>query len=67
MVVVVATPHGGFSALRDAAPRAGLPHCLVVDEGRTEVAPGTETVLAVGPGEVSRADATTTGRLWLLR
>ena len=68
MVVVVATPHGGFSALRDAAPRAGLPHCLVADEGRTEVAPGTETtVLAVGPGEVSRADATTTGRLWLLR
>ena len=67
VVVVVAAPHEGLSALRDAAPRAGLPHCLVADAGRTEVAPGTETVLAVGPGEVSRADATTTGRLRLLR
>ena len=67
VVVVVAAPHEGLSALRDAAPRAGLPHCLVAGAGRTEVAPGTETVLAVGPGEVSRADATTTGRLRLLR
>ena len=65
-MIVVAAPHGGLAALRDAASTAGLPHCLVADAGRTEVAPGTETVLAVGPGEVSRVDAIT-GRLRLLR
>ena len=65
-MIVVAAPHEGLSALRDAASNAGLPHCLVADAGRTEVAPGTETVLAVGPGEVSRVDAIT-GRLRLLR
>ena len=65
-MIVVAAPHEGLSALRDAASTAGLPHCLVADAGRTEVEPGTETVLAVGPGEVSRVDAIT-GRLRLLR
>merc|ERR1739841_175759 len=65
-MIVVAAPHEGLSALRDAASNAGLPHCLVADAGRTEVEPGTETVLAVGPGEVSRVDAIT-GRLRLLR
>lgn len=66
-VVVVAAPDAGFlRRARDAAARAGLPHCLVADAGRTEVAPGTETVLAVGPGEVSRVDAIT-GQLRLLR
>ena len=32
-VVVVAAPHEGLSALRDAASSAGLPHCLVADAG----------------------------------
>ena len=66
-VVVVAAPDADFlRRARDAAARAGLPYCLVADAGRTEVAPGTETVLAVGPGEVSRVDAIT-GQLRLLR
>ena len=43
----------------NVAASMGLPTCLVADAGRTEVAPGTETVLGVGPGEVSVVDQIT--------
>lgn len=41
------------------AKRNRLPHYLVVDAGRTEVDPGTNTVLAIGPGPASAIDAVT--------
>ena len=50
---------------RDAAA-SGLPLFVVQDAGRTEVAPGSRTVLAVGPAPASRVDQVT-GRLKLLR
>lgn len=42
-----------------------LPHHLVCDAGRTEVAPHTHTVLAIGPAKISQINAIT-GHLKLL-
>lgn len=53
-------------ALAQAADAAGLPMYRVVDAGRTEVEPGTTTVLAVGPGTVEAVNSVT-GGLSLLR
>ena len=47
------------------AKKAGLPAYLVADAGRTQVAPGSKTVLAIGPGPKSALDAIT-GTLKLL-
>lgn len=47
------------------AERAGLPVFMVADAGRTQVAPGSKTVLAVGPAPRSALDAIT-GDLRLL-
>jgi PTH2 family peptidyl-tRNA hydrolase len=47
-----------------AAQSAGLSSCVVRDAGRTEVEAGSQTVLAIGPAEISRIDAIT-GRLKL--
>lgn len=38
-----------LAALVEAAKRARLPHHLVQDAGRTQVAAGSRTVLAIGP------------------
>ena len=69
-VIVVQTPaDAGADYLRrarNAAAASGLPAALIADAGRTEVAPGTETVLAVGPGPVDDVDAIT-GALALLK
>ncbi|RNF26755.1 peptidyl-tRNA hydrolase, PTH2 family [Trypanosoma conorhini] len=48
-----------------AAKEAGLPHALVRDAGRTQIAPGSKTVLAVGPAPVKLVDCVT-GRFKLL-
>lgn len=47
---------GHFDSLsRDAvaehAKSVGLPVSQIIDAGRTQVAPGSKTVIAIGPGE----------------
>jgi len=51
--------------LAQLARRMGLNHCLVADAGRTQIAPGSKTVLAVGPDDTDAIDALT-GTLKLL-
>lgn len=68
VVVVRAPEHAGPAFLHERAEQAtslGLPTFLVADAGRTQVAPGSETVLAVGPGPAQTVDAIT-GDLRLL-
>jgi PTH2 family peptidyl-tRNA hydrolase len=47
-----------------AARAAGLPSIIIEDAGRTEVAPGTRTVLGIGPAPRSEIDVVT-GKLKL--
>lgn len=47
------------------ASKAGLNVCLVADAGRTQIAAGSKTVLAIGPDDARRIDAVT-GSLKLL-
>lgn len=49
-VVLRVDSEAGLLALREAGRAKGLPMGLVRDAGRTEVAPGTITCLALGPG-----------------
>lgn len=51
--------------LSAAARLAGLPTYIVQDAGRTQVAPGSRTVLAIGPAPRSAIDQVT-GHLRLL-
>ena len=51
--------------LLSSAAAQGLCTYCVADAGRTQVAPGTETVGCIGPAPVSRIDAVT-GHLQLL-
>ena len=50
----------------DLAKEAGLPVMEIQDAGRTEVAPGTITVAAIGPGKIELIDSVT-GKLRLLK
>ena len=52
-------------ALEGEARARGVPAASIRDAGRTEVAPGTTTVLAVGPAPKADVDAIT-GHLKLL-
>eukprot|EP00455_Lapot_gusevi_P015643 TRINITY_DN1792_c0_g1_i1.p1 TRINITY_DN1792_c0_g1~~TRINITY_DN1792_c0_g1_i1.p1 ORF type:complete len:200 (-),score=43.65 TRINITY_DN1792_c0_g1_i1:58-657(-) len=47
------------------AEAAGLVNYIVMDAGRTQIAAGSKTVLAIGPGKISQVDAVT-GHLKLL-
>eukprot|EP00983_Pelagomonas_calceolata_P123406 1161001-Pelagomonas_calceolata.AAC.4 len=51
--------------LAEKATAAGLPAYIVCDAGRTQIAAGSQTVLAVGPAPKSAVDAVT-GHLKLL-
>ncbi|GET85953.1 hypothetical protein, conserved [Leishmania tarentolae] len=52
-------------ALAKHARQVNLPHYVIRDAGRTQVAPGSKTVVAVGPGPKSLVDEVT-GQLKLL-
>lgn len=57
--VVLATPHDGLESLRREAERADLPHKLVEDAGVTELEPGTQTALGIGPARPAEIDTVT--------
>jgi peptidyl-tRNA hydrolase len=46
-------------AVKDACKAANVTHHVVMDAGRTQIASGTRTVLAVGPGPVPLVDKLT--------
>lgn len=46
-------------ALGDAARAAGLMVTPVLDAGRTQVEPGSMTVMAIGPAENTKIDSIT--------
>jgi PTH2 family peptidyl-tRNA hydrolase len=64
-VVLRAGGADDLERLRDAAEADGLPAEIIADAGRTVVAPGTVTCLAVGPAEEAAIDRLT-GSLPLL-
>jgi len=55
----------GMLACARACRAAGLNHCVIKDAGRTQIAPGSKTVLGIGPAPVSRINEVT-GHLKLL-
>lgn len=58
--IVLSCPSlGDLEQLQTNAEMAGLPVSRVKDAGRTEVEPGTVTVIAIGPAPVSRIDPVT--------
>ncbi len=64
-IAVVAKTLEEMEELRRAARARGLSTVYVEDAGLTEVAPGTRTVLGIGPGPEAEVDAVT-GSLPLL-
>ena len=51
--------------LQSKAEQKGLTHCVIADAGRTQVAAGSQTVLAIGPAPQKYIDEVT-GKLKLL-
>lgn len=58
-VVLRAPDESALRELQAEATRRNLPTALISDAGRTELPPGTVTVLAIGPAEDSSVDAVT--------
>lgn len=58
-IAVTAETLAEMEALMRAARGRGLPTVMVEDAGLTEVAPGTKTVLGIGPGPNELVDAVT--------
>lgn len=58
-VVVKADNERALFEIKQAAERAGLTTALIADAGHTELAPGTITVLGVGPGNEAAVDKVT--------
>ena len=52
---------GTLMELAKAASAQNLPHYVIRDAGRTQIASGTKTVLAVGPAPKSQVDKVTGG------
>ncbi|KAK7087957.1 peptidyl-tRNA hydrolase 2, mitochondrial-like [Littorina saxatilis] len=64
-VVVRADSTAMLKELGQKALSVGLVSCLIADAGRTQIAPGSKTVLGVGPGPAALVDQIT-GHLKLL-
>lgn len=64
-IAVLAETLSEMEALERRARAAGIPHVFVQDAGLTEVAPGTRTVLGLGPARSEELDPLT-GKLPLL-
>ncbi|CAH9106300.1 unnamed protein product [Cuscuta epithymum] len=64
-IVVSCRNQQEMNKLKEAADSIGLPTFVVADAGRTQVASGSKTVLAVGPGSKAAVDSIT-GKLDLL-
>jgi len=65
-VVLQVDSEAELIALYKLAKSKGLPCALIVDDGRTEVEPGTATCLGIGPGFNNEIDKIT-GNLKLYR
>ena len=64
-IVLKVENEADLDALAAAARAAGLPYTVIEDAGRTEVEPGTRTVIGIGPAPRGDIDAIT-GKLRLL-
>lgn len=58
-IVLKGSGESQLRELADEARRERLPYALVSDAGHTQVAPGTVTALAIGPGEENLVDRVT--------
>ncbi|EDO41127.1 predicted protein [Nematostella vectensis] len=58
-VVVKAPDEDALVSLSKKARSLGLETCLIRDAGRTQIAPGSKTVLGVGPGPLELVDQVT--------
>ncbi|KAM9386223.1 peptidyl-tRNA hydrolase 2, mitochondrial [Pholidichthys leucotaenia] len=58
-VVVKAPDEDAMIDLLGRAKEAGLPVSLIQDAGRTQIAPGSRTVLGIGPGPTDLIDSVT--------
>lgn len=65
-IVLQANSLKELNSLKQLAISNNLPYAEIADAGRTEVEPGSITVLAVGPGPVDLIDKVT-GKLELLK
>ncbi|GFN99419.1 peptidyl-tRNA hydrolase [Plakobranchus ocellatus] len=64
-VVLKVEDESSFFDLQKAARTQNLNTCIISDAGRTQIVPGSKTVLAVGPGPIVKIDQVT-GHLKLL-
>ena len=64
-VVVKINTEEGLLAIEERSRALGLVTCIIKDAGRTQIAPGSRTVLGVGPGRAELVDKVT-GQLKLL-
>ncbi|KAK3731939.1 hypothetical protein RRG08_044998 [Elysia crispata] len=64
-VVLKVEDESSFFDLQKAARTQSLNTCIISDAGRTQIVPGSKTVLAVGPGPIVKIDQVT-GHLKLL-
>jgi PTH2 family peptidyl-tRNA hydrolase len=58
-ITLKAESEAALDAIAAAATAAGIPWCIIEDAGRTEVEPGTRTVIGVGPAPKHVIDAIT--------
>ncbi len=58
-VVVAAKDMGELMRVKDLAKAAKLPYAVIRDAGKTQLEPGTVTVIGIGPAEEGRIDRVT--------